>query len=34
MAENIAKIDEKIRELKRKKKAVENREKLKINVRQ
>lgn len=29
MAENIAKIDEKIRELKRKKKAVENREKIK-----
>lgn len=28
MAENIAKIDEKIRELKRKKKAVENREKI------
>lgn len=29
MAENIAKIDEKIRELKRKKKAVENCEKIK-----
>lgn len=29
MGENIAKIDEKIRELKRKKKAVENREKIK-----
>lgn len=29
MAENITKIDEKIRELKRKKKAVENREKIK-----
>lgn len=29
MAENIAKIDEKIRELKRKKKTAENREKIK-----
>lgn len=29
MPENISKIDEKIRELKRKKKAVENREKIK-----
>lgn len=29
MAENIAKIDEKIRELKRKKKTAENREKFK-----
>lgn len=33
MAENIAKIDEKIRELKRKKKAVENREKIKDHPR-
>lgn len=30
MAENIAKIDEKIRELKRKKKTAENREKIKV----
>ena len=34
MAENIAKIDEKIRELKRKKKTVEIAKRLKINVRQ
>lgn len=34
MAENIAKIDEKIRELKRKKKQLKIAKKLKIKVRQ